>query len=345
MFKLKLNDYICNKISFIKSPLPAALADITYLTNGWRSLGELLEEGLSIDKLNAMIKQNFLSIGCESATFPASVRAYFEEQFPQHALARPLDQWLLNHPPSFTWLGLPYENALELHHSTSLGCSNIINSFPCEDNPFFGVFPFLQHSPQCHIDLFFAYAAIYNAESRVALLGGDHSITWSLLQQIHNFHKGHSIRYVHVDAHHDMYGIENKNNTRICHSNFLIDLLARGVVEEAILIGCRDNPEPINIAKSKGFSVQLLADEIKELDVKKTHTHLSIDIDVLDPSIAPSVSNPIENGWTKQTLFDRLSVLFAKFRPDSVSVVEACNTCPITTQTSIEVIHFINSQL
>ncbi|KAH8666956.1 arginase family-domain-containing protein [Xylariales sp. PMI_506] len=156
---------------------------------------------------------------------------------------------------------------------------------------------------------------------RIVSLGGDHSIVLPILRSLKTVYGPISV--IHLDSHLDTWdpyegytGIAS-NQSAITHGTFFWHASREGCISKGTSVhgGLRTKlftPKDYEIDKNVGFSI-IEAHEIDEIGmkgiiertrsiVKDTPTYLSIDIDVLDPSIAPATGTPESGGWTTREL-------------------------------------------
>lgn len=322
----------------------ARCSDLFTLSNSWQDFPELCQDDFSRRCLIKLIDYGLAEFGLGDHTIPIFPRLYFEEQFPLMTEKYPLSDWLSRQTPNIFWIGLPLNNLFNLHQSTTAGLARIINYLP-EDlqRLFFGILPYSMPNEKCLRDLHSFLGVAKSSKTRLGILGGDHRVAWAVMKQLRELYPGQHIRYIHIDAHHDLYGIENYSSRSIlAHSNFLVDLLFNNSVDEAILVGCRDNHQPINSAHKMNLPVIAASSFEQILDSNKAfapavHTHLSIDIDVLDPSYAPDVSCPLPNGWSPQQLNEEIDLIFQSQSIDSVSLVEVGGTTDTTAKLAAKI--------
>lgn len=140
------------------------------------------------------------------------------------------------------------------------------------------------------------------AEAGVATLalGGDHFITYPILQALQAIHGPLSL--IHFDAHSDTW---EDHDARVDHGTMFWHAAKHGIVDPArsIQIGMRTlNPE------SHGFRVldarwlhtlgiDACIDEIRRR-VGDTRCYVSFDIDFLDPAFAPGTGTPVVGGFS-----------------------------------------------
>ncbi|RCW23343.1 arginase family protein [Ciceribacter lividus] len=308
-------------------PLPGVLKPLAFLSHEWCSINDLRQAGVCPESVEALIRTGVLSFGIGRETFPHAARAFYETQFPVHAAAFPLLNWLEGPLPINTiWIGLPLCHLTNIRHSTATGLASVLDGSNGSIIPLLGIFPFMNPTEKCLEYLHRTHTLACDAGKRLGALGGDHRVAWALLEAVRRSAPADlQMRYIHIDAHHDLYGsMDNVGAGNVAHSNFLLKLLANGTIDEAVLIGCRDDPVPINQILERGFGVASVADysSAPKATRAKHYTHLSIDLDIIDPSIIPDVSSPLAGGWSVQTLKTTIRDILVNETIDSVSLVE-----------------------
>ncbi|CAG9956448.1 unnamed protein product [Clonostachys rosea f. rosea IK726] len=157
---------------------------------------------------------------------------------------------------------------------------------------------------------------------RIISLGGDHSIVLPILRSLKTVYGPISV--IHLDSHLDTWdpyegytGIVS-NQSAITHGTFFWHASREGCISKGTSVhgGLRTklfSPKDYEIDRDVvGFTL-IEAQEIDEIGmggiiskvrkaVGSTPTYLSIDIDVLDPSIAPATGTPESGGWTSREL-------------------------------------------
>lgn len=142
--------------------------------------------------------------------------------------------------------------------------------------------------------------AILDAGCRLVSLGGDHFVTWPLLEA-HAARHG-PLALVQFDAHQDTWPDDGE---RVDHGTFVGRAVKAGVIDPArsIQVGIRTHaPET--------FGIEIVgADEVAELGVAGVaerirrrvggaKAYLTFDIDCLDPACAPGTGTPVIGGLT-----------------------------------------------
>lgn len=177
-------------------------------------------------------------------------------------------------------------------------------------------------------------------------IGGDHSI--AIASALASIEYEKSLGIIWVDTHPDfntfktttsgnIHGlplatVTNNNGdelTKFHNGNYFKN-------ENTVIIGARDiDPlEQVNLsnAKIKVYStkdvksknIRNIVEKAIEIATKNTNgIHISIDIDVLDPLIAPGISVGFENGLSKEELFEIIDIFLEnKGKIKSIDIVE-----------------------
>ena len=189
------------------------------------------------------------------------------------------------------------------------------------------------------------YKRLDVAGARPISVGGDHSITLPILRAIagkdSNISKG-PVAVVHFDAHTDGYlddghflgNVEWAGSwSRIMNDEGLV------IPEKVFQIGIRGHDFEQSYAENEaGYRVIQMA-EFDELGVEKvvgeiqekigdTPVYITFDLDVLDPAVAPGVSNP-EPGFTGMTMREATGILHGML---GMNVVGADVVCLMPTR-------------
>lgn len=151
-------------------------------------------------------------------------------------------------------------------------------------------------------DLYKLVFDIVSAKKIPITIGGDHSITTIILQAIHDAFEGDKISLLYFDAHPDFVSsARNYYGSVITDSSDYINFL------KSILIGTRsaELEELENASKQKLEIITPI--DIIELGIntvvkkviskcESSKVYLSIDLDCMDPGVAPGVSVPAPGG-------------------------------------------------
>lgn len=176
----------------------------------------------------------------------------------------------------------------------------------------------------------------------LALLGGDHSVTYGLVKALADHSKmANSFGILHFDAHHDL---------RVCyegfihsHASIMYNILETiPAVTSLVSIGIRDFSEQEYAYASKSPRVHTLYDRDKNnlvakgksleeiidsyLDKLPEHVYISFDIDGLDPALCPHTGTPVPGGLSYQEAMWILERLIEKKK--KVIGFDLCEVAP-----------------
>ncbi len=147
---------------------------------------------------------------------------------------------------------------------------------------------------------------------KAVFLGGEHTITLPILE----YYKEYIDGLIWFDAHPDYYDEYNEN--KFCHATVLKRI--REIFDgDIFLIGVRCEKECLDDEVSI-----INIKNIKEVEnaLKNKRVYISIDLDVLDPSIMPSVSDPVPSGLSYEELIKNLKNVFEKSNVRFCDIVE-----------------------
>ena len=151
-------------------------------------------------------------------------------------------------------------------------------------------------------DLYRLVFDVVSARKLPITIGGDHSITTLILQAIHEAFQGDKISLLYFDAHPDFV-----SSTRNYYGSVITDSLDYINFTKSILIGTRAAElEELENASKQNLEIITPIDIIEmgiNATVKKiiskcgsSKVYLSIDLDCMDPGVAPGVSVPAPGG-------------------------------------------------
>ena len=168
------------------------------------------------------------------------------------------------------------------------------------------------------------------------VLGGDHSITWPNARAVAAVHG--DIALIHFDAHADT-GLKSAGGALLGHGTPMRRLIESGAVagRRFVQIGLRGYwPEPETVAwmEEQGMRTYLMT-EIVERGLRTVvddavayaaeganAVFLSVDIDVVDPGMAPGTGTPEPGGLTSRELLDTLRRLGRELNVVGADIVE-----------------------
>ncbi len=149
-----------------------------------------------------------------------------------------------------------------------------------------------------------------NAQGKlVTLLGGEHTLSLASVRGLKSHYP--ELAVIQIDAHLDLR--ESYQNKKYSHAT-----VARRIIEvldspkSFIQLGIRsgDKEEFNSLKYSQHYSSQSLKIPPEVIStIKEKPIYLSIDIDVLDPSVAPGTGNPEPGGFTYLELIKALKQL------------------------------------
>ncbi|MBL8261408.1 MAG: agmatinase [Xanthomonadaceae bacterium] len=144
-----------------------------------------------------------------------------------------------------------------------------------------------------------AFRAFVDAGVTTLALGGDHFISYPILQALHERHGPLSL--IHFDAHSDTWADRDE---RIDHGTMFWHAAKNGIVdpESSIQIGMRTlNPEThgFRVLDARWLHAHGIDACIAEIRARigERNCYVSFDIDFLDPAFAPGTGTPVVGGF------------------------------------------------
>ena len=169
---------------------------------------------------------------------------------------------------------------------------------------------------------------ISDGRPKLVTLGGDHSVALPALRALYKIYNK-PITVIHFDAHLDTWNpvryasYWTSDQARFNHGSFFHTASREGLISNtsSAHAGLRtrltglDDSDYTNPGPEQGF-LRIHADDVDDIGVKGVvdkiisrvglspdePVYLSLDIDVLDPSIAPGTGTPEPGGWTTREL-------------------------------------------
>ena len=134
-----------------------------------------------------------------------------------------------------------------------------------------------------------AIAKLVAAKARILALGGDHAVTFPVVDAMARVHEGLSI--LHFDAHPDLY--ETYAGSRFSHACPFARILETGRVKRLVQVGIRGmNDLQRRQVEKYGVTCIEMKDFRPDMPVDlEGPLYISLDLDVLDPAYAPGVSH------------------------------------------------------
>ena len=146
-----------------------------------------------------------------------------------------------------------------------------------------------------------ALRKILSAEKFPILLGGDHLITLPIIEEVVRIHP--DLHLIHIDAHTDLR--EDYLGETLSHSTVMrkvVDRLGKGRLFQ---VGIRSGTEEeFDLARKMKSLVPLEQTFLRSMAkiLKGKPVYISLDLDVVDPSLLPGVGTPEPGGLTFQEL-------------------------------------------
>ena len=162
--------------------------------------------------------------------------------------------------------------------------------------------------------------SLFEIGLRPIVIGGEHTISFGVLKAIHDYDEEyfHNMTVIHFDAHFDMR--DEYLGEKYSHASVLRRIHELNP-KEIVQIGIRsaEFDEYQYVKKQDNITFFTNQDIIKNkkqvlnyLENINTPLYISVDIDVLDPSYAPSVGTPAPCGITPIDLEDMMGILSVK---------------------------------
>lgn len=145
-----------------------------------------------------------------------------------------------------------------------------------------------------------AVTSLLNAGTVPIVLGGDHSITFPVLQAIAR-HSG-PVAVLHFDAHNDLY--DEFEGDRFSHACPFARILEAGFARSLIQVGIRCMTPHLRQQATR-FGVDVIDMSSWAAGIRplvSAPCYVSIDLDVLDPAFAPGLSHREPGGLTTREL-------------------------------------------
>jgi len=161
-------------------------------------------------------------------------------------------------------------------------------------------------------------------------IGGDHSITTNILNGVYDALESNKIALLYFDAHPDFV-----SSTRNYYGSVLTDSSELIDFTKSILIGTRAAElEELENASNKKLEIitpldiiEVGINEILKKIISKCQSskvYLSIDLDCMDPGVAPGVSVPTPGGLLPLDLIYIIKKISEKLQVVGMDIVELC---------------------
>ena len=151
--------------------------------------------------------------------------------------------------------------------------------------------------------------ALLERGQKPLLLGGDHSVTYPILRAFGG--RGGALTVLHLDAHGDLY--DEYEGDRYSHACPFARIMEERLASRLVQVGVRTLTAHQRSQAAK-FGVEILgADRWREalplIARFKSPVYVSLDLDVLEPMLAPGVSHPEPGGLSVRDVLDILAAL------------------------------------
>jgi agmatinase len=154
-------------------------------------------------------------------------------------------------------------------------------------------------------------SALLAAGQRPLVLGGDHSITYPVLRAWQG--QSPALTILHFDAHGDMY--DEFEGDRYSHACPFARVMEDGLAARLIQVGVRTLTGHLRAQVARfGVEVHPPSRWRRALDVVRAvrgPLYVSVDIDVLEPMLAPGISHPEPGGLLVRDVLEVLSAIRA----------------------------------
>jgi len=189
-------------------------------------------------------------------------------------------------------------------------------------------FPRANDNEHCIQQITDFYKQIDQAGTRPVSIGGDHSITGGIIQALGNgtLSKGEKVCFLHLDAHTDVFTtVDHFLGAEKSAAHWGAYLVDDGLIDatHSMQIGLRGHPRTMdwlqpsydygyNVVTMKEYRQRGALDVIEQIKATLAGrpVYITFDLDCLDPSVAPAVSN-IEPGVTGFSMDEAVELLHA----------------------------------
>lgn len=150
---------------------------------------------------------------------------------------------------------------------------------------------------------------ILSQASKPLALGGDHSITYPILCAFRERSAGPTV--LHFDAHGDLY--DSFDGDRHSHACPFARVMEEHLAARLIQVGIR-TLTPHQREQSAKFGTEIFGaerwrDAIRVVSEVREPVYVSLDLDVLEPMLAPGLSHPEPGGLTVRDVLEVLAAL------------------------------------
>jgi agmatinase len=150
-------------------------------------------------------------------------------------------------------------------------------------------------------------ASLLEKDVRVLSLGGDHAVTFPIVQAFAAKYPGLTI--LHIDAHPDLYNVFE--GSRVSHACPFARIMEARLARRLVQVGIRTLNEHQQ-AQAEKFGVEMIQMTEWQPGMALNLTgplYLSLDLDGLDPAFAPGVSHHEPGGLTTREVIDLIQAI------------------------------------
>jgi agmatinase len=189
-----------------------------------------------------------------------------------------------------------------------------------------------------------AVAAIVAHHAMPVVIGGDHSITFGVLRGFRE--AGRKIQVVHLDSHQDFGATSDASGPFFGHGNHLRHAMTLPWIGGITMMGLRGlvrgGGETGADARRMGIET-LSASQIIQMGPAAAAAripaadgyYVTIDIDVIDPSIAPATGTPVPGGFSYYQICDLLAAIAARGHIVGFDIMEVSPPYDHNNETSL----------
>lgn len=169
-----------------------------------------------------------------------------------------------------------------------------------------------------------ALAKLVTHSSKLLLLGGDHFITYPILKGIKRG-TNRTLGLIYLDSHADFY--EDMGGLTLSHASTLRRIVEDSIVtlENVVAYDLRTATPDQKDALGPAVCVKdpsQFKDEIIRISNSVDYIYISVDLDVLQPNIAPGVGHPESGGLTIADLITLIRIVFDTGKVLAADIVE-----------------------
>lgn len=143
-----------------------------------------------------------------------------------------------------------------------------------------------------------------NGTTKLLTLGGDHSITYPILQALSKHYP--KLDVLHIDAHADLY--DEFEGDPYSHACPFARIMESGIASRLVQVGIRTlSDHQREQAEKFGVEIHEMKDwDLSRLPVFENPLYISLDMDAFDPSVAPGISHYEPGGFSARQVLDIL---------------------------------------